>query len=152
MRQTRLKDWAFFVMIALIAGFASRAFLIHADTVVPSRDETIGRAADIKSPIGDRQSQETAKKSDSARYAYNNFYALRVGEKVMVGKLILVYRGFDEEGRFKLDVAVPELDADAYYPYHFRRKDSAKTIKLNNYAFRVLSARRTVLHLQAADK
>ena len=138
-------------MIALMAGFASRAFLIHASTIVPVIDDTTGRAADITSPIRDKQPQGTARKSDPARNAYDSLYALKIGERVMVGKLILVYRGFDEQGRFKLDVAIPELDANTFYPYHFHRKDSVKTIKLNNYAFRVLSARRTVLHLKAED-
>ena len=151
MRKMRLRDWAFFVMVALMAGFASRAFLIHASTVAAGNDNTTGRAADVISPIGDNQPQDTAREPEPARYARNNTYALRIGERVKVGKLILVYRGFDKQGRYKLDVAIPELDANSFYPYHFRKGDSANTIKLNNYAFKVLSARRTVLHLQAED-
>ena len=151
MRQTRLRDWAFFVMIALMAGFASRAFLIHASTIVPAIDDTAGRAADMQSPISDKQPQGTAESSGPALNAYDGLYALKIGERVMVGKLILVYRGFDGQGRFKLDLAIPELGANTYYPYHFRRKDSGKTIRLNNYAFKILSARRTVLHLKAED-
>lgn len=151
MKKHRVMDWIFLLFIALIAGTASRSFLIHASSIVPETVENRGQAAGAAWLNGKGTPADTADNPKQVLNAFENLYTLRIGEKVRVGKLLLVYRGFDEQGRFNLDVAIPALDAHTFYPYHFRKKDFAKGIKLNIYAFKVLSVRRNVLHLQAED-
>ena len=146
-----MMDWAVLLFIALIAGFASRSFLIHASAIVPEIADMNGQAAGSTSLTVNETPGYSGQKPKQAQNAFGNLHTLRIGEKVTVGKLLLVYRGFDEQGRFKLDVAIPDLDAHTFYPYQFRKKDSTKGIKINNYTFKVLSARRNVLHLQAED-
>ena len=151
MKKAGLKDWILLLVIALICGFASRSFLIHASAVASSPDQVAVNSAVVSSTAKDGNTGYAGEQSRRTQNALGNMYILKINEKVKVGNLLVVYRGFDEQGQFKLDVAIPEFDAQAFYPYRFRKKDSKKGIKLANNAFKVLSARRKVLHLQAQD-
>jgi hypothetical protein len=79
---------------------------------------------------------------------YRDFFALKTGDKVRIGDYLVIYRGRQSGGRFKLEVANTQLDTQSFYNYSFETGKAAEPIRIGSQRFRVLSARSTILHLQ----
>jgi hypothetical protein len=66
---------------------------------------------------------------------------------IKIGKSIIVYRGLDENAKFKLDVVVLELDPKAFYRYRIPIKAAKKGFRLVGQNFRLISARKSAIQL-----
>ena len=63
------------------------------------------------------------------------------------GKSKIVYRGLDGKVKFKMDVAILELDPNAYYRYRIPIKAAKKGFRLAGQNFRLISARKSAIQL-----
>ena len=79
---------------------------------------------------------------------YKDFFALKTNEPIVIDHYRVIYRGLESKGRFTLDIANTQLDAERFYPHRFESAKISAGIRIGNQRFRVLSARDTILHLQ----
>jgi hypothetical protein len=66
---------------------------------------------------------------------------------IKLGKSIIVYRGLDENARFRMDVAILELDPKAFYRYRIPIHAAKKGFRLVGQNFRLISARKSAIQL-----
>ncbi len=64
-----------------------------------------------------------------------------------IGKSILVYRGLDENAKFRIDVAILELDPNSFYRYRIPINAAKKGFRLVGQNFRLISARKSAIQL-----
>jgi len=65
-----------------------------------------------------------------------------------VGKVTLVYRGFDLwKGTFRIDTLIPALDSEVTYPRRFRVDDARREFTLGGQRFRLIDIGRRSLQL-----
>ena len=65
-----------------------------------------------------------------------------------IGKSKIFYRGIDENSKFIMDVVVLELDPNAFYRYRIPIADAKKGFRLAGQNFRLISARKSAVHLR----
>ena len=63
------------------------------------------------------------------------------------GKSKIVYRGLDGKAKFRMDVAVLELDPNSFYQYRIPINDAKKGFRLAGQYFRLISARKSAIQL-----
>ena len=63
------------------------------------------------------------------------------------GKSKIIYRGLDGKAKFKMDVAILELDPNAYYRYRIPINAAKKGFRLAGQNFRLISARKSAIQL-----
>ena len=66
---------------------------------------------------------------------------------IQIGKSKIVYRGLDGNAKFKMDVAILELDPNAFYRYRIPIKAAKKGFRLVGQNFRLISARKSAIEL-----
>jgi hypothetical protein len=66
---------------------------------------------------------------------------------IQIGKSKIVYRGLDGNAKFKMDVAILELDPNALYRYRIPIKAAKKGFRLVGQNFRLISARKSTIEL-----
>ena len=66
---------------------------------------------------------------------------------IQIGKSKIVYRGLDGNAKFKIDVAILELDPNAFYRYRIPIKAAKKGFRLVGQNFRLISARKSAIEL-----
>jgi hypothetical protein len=63
------------------------------------------------------------------------------------GKSKIVYRGLDGNANFRMDVAILELDPNAFYRYRIPINAAKKGFRLVGQNFRLISARKSAIQL-----
>jgi hypothetical protein len=89
------------------------------------------------------------------RDAPKEAFSTPLQEKIMLildrdtrfGKSIIVYRGLDGKAKFRMDVAVLELDPNAFYRYRIPINAAKKGFRLAGQNFRLISARKSAIQL-----
>ncbi len=66
---------------------------------------------------------------------------------IKIGKSIIVYRGLDENAKFRMDIAILELDPNAFYRYRIPIKAAKKGFRLVGQNFKLISARKSTIQL-----
>ena len=66
---------------------------------------------------------------------------------IKIGKSIIVYRGLDESAKFRMDVAILELDPNSLYSYRIPINAAKKGFRLVGQNFRLISARKSAIQL-----
>jgi hypothetical protein len=72
---------------------------------------------------------------------------LALDRDIKIGKSIIVYRGLDENAKFKVDIAILELDPNAFYRYRIPIKAAKKGFRLVGQNFKLISARKSAIQL-----
>ena len=72
---------------------------------------------------------------------------LMLDRDIIFGKSKIVYRGLDGKAKFRMDVAVLELDPNAFYRYRIPIKSAKKGFRLVGQNFRLISARKSAIQL-----
>ncbi len=72
---------------------------------------------------------------------------LALDRDMKIGKSIIVYRGLDENAKFKMDIAMLELDPNAFYRYRIPIKAAKKGFRLVGQNFKLISARKSAIQL-----
>jgi hypothetical protein len=69
-----------------------------------------------------------------------------------IGKSKIIYRGLDENAKFKMDVVVLELDPKAYYRYRIPISAAKNGFRLVGQNFKLISARKSTIQLWRLKK
>ena len=69
-------------------------------------------------------------------------------EEVPIGETVVVYRGLTSGNTFAIDVIIPAFDPQSPFHHHFSIAEAKKGFTLARHSFRLLSATRTILHLE----
>ena len=69
-------------------------------------------------------------------------------EEVPIGETVVIYRGLASGNTFDIDVIIPAFDPQS--PFHHRLSivEAGKGFTLASHSFRLLSATRSILHLE----
>lgn len=92
-------------------------------------------------PGGRRQTLQTAGFG-------KNLLMLPLEKPYSVGRIELIYRGLLNDGRFRVDVVIPELDPNRAYPREISVGDAKAAFRLAGERFRLLAANDIYLHLE----
>lgn len=74
---------------------------------------------------------------------------LALDKKVLVGQTVLIYRGLAAGRSFDIDVIIPAYDPQSPFRHRYGLAEARKGFVLGTHAYRLLSATRWVLHLEA---
>ncbi|MFZ0131701.1 MAG: hypothetical protein WAK95_04105 [Desulfobacterales bacterium] len=68
--------------------------------------------------------------------------------EVLVGETVLIYRGLAAGRSFDIDVIIPAYDPQSPFRHRFSLAEARKRFVLGPHTYRLLSATRSVLHLE----
>ena len=160
MKTTQTIEWALLTILTS-AGIVSFGFLYYvfyglvttADdvkytfkNVFPYSGETVPVLS-----IDSGSALSATGNSASIEFA-NNVISVEVNQTREIGATAIIYRGLEGTNEFRIDVMIPELDSEVFYPYRFDIRDAEKSFRLADRQFRLLSARQTYLHLLAVNR
>ena len=72
---------------------------------------------------------------------------LVLDQDVKIGNSVIVYRGLDDNAKFRMDVAILELDPNSFYRYRIPINAAKKGFRLVGQNFRLISARKSAIQL-----
>ena len=69
-------------------------------------------------------------------------------EEVPIGESVVIYRGLASGNTFDIDVIIPAFDPQSPIHHHLSIAEARRGFTLARHSFRLLSATRTILHLE----
>ena len=153
MKPTRSREW-FYVSALFICGILVFSTLyVFATLFIPAAADVRDYYAGVVDFVEEANFQEPAAVHAAAPAAtgFPEMLALKLYEKEREGELILIYRGLETGGRFRLDVTLPQMDARAVYTRVFEISEARKGFKVAGRRFTLIAARETFLHLKLDD-
>jgi hypothetical protein len=69
-------------------------------------------------------------------------------EGVRIGELVVIYRGLASGNTFDIDVIIPAFDLQSPFHHRLSIAEARKGFALARHSFRLLSATRSILHLE----
>ncbi len=109
--------------------------------LIPKNDALSARF--ISGSSLDGNSQNVPQKAHSN--ATKEKIVLALDRKLTIGKSIIVYRGLDDNAKFRMDIAMLELDPNAFYRYRVPIKAAKKGFRLVGQKFKLISARKSAI-------
>ena len=80
---------------------------------------------------------------DEGRQRSNGLmFRLSIDRPMVVGNARIFYRGLTDNNRFVLDVMLPDLDPEAYYPYVLNISEAREGFRLADRNFKLITADR----------
>lgn len=76
---------------------------------------------------------------------------LALDEEVSIGETVVIYRGLASGNSFDIDVIIPAFDPQSTIHRHLSIAKARKGFTLAGHFFRLLSATRTILHLEQSE-
>jgi hypothetical protein len=70
-----------------------------------------------------------------------------INRDINIGKSKIVYRGLDGDAKFSIDLAIIDLDPQAFYRYRIPISDAEKGFRLAGQKFKLISARKSTIQL-----
>ncbi len=145
MNQTRSRNWFYvlsytmisIVVLGLITWVSETFFPKTSSELTPRDDALSARFISGSRPVSNFR--DTPKNALLTPTKEKITFVL--DRDIKLGKSIIVYRGLDENAKFKMDVAVLELDPKAFYRYRIPIHAAKKGFKLAGQNFRLIAAR-----------
>jgi len=69
-------------------------------------------------------------------------------EEVRIGETVVIYRGLASGNTFDIDVIIPAFDLQSPFHHRLSIAEARKGFTLASHSFRLLSATRSILHLE----
>ncbi|NNL78751.1 MAG: hypothetical protein HKO68_20655 [Desulfobacterales bacterium] len=151
MNETRSRSWISILSYTVICIVALGLIYFVAEAFFPkTSSELIPRKDDLSARF-----MSFFRWNDNYRDGQKEVLAKPLKEKIMllidqdtkIGKSKMVYRGLDGNANFRIDVAILELDPQAYYRYRLLINDAQKGFRLVGQNFRLISARKSAIQL-----
>jgi hypothetical protein len=114
-------------------------FYLFADRVA-HKDSLYGRTAARQASILGARSYFDAERGVAR---------LVIDQPLVLGTHRLLYRGFEPDGRIRIDVVVPALDPHTAYPYRFTLSEAREGFRMADRHLRLRSARGDRIRLEA---
>jgi len=149
MNETRSRNWPMILLyMAICIVFLGSLYFVAEAFLPKTSSELI--------PNNDRLSSKfmsVSRWDDNYRNAQKKAPSNPLKEKIMllldrdtkIGKSKIIYRGLDENAKFKMDVVVLELDPNAFYRYHIPISAAKNGFRLIGQNFRLISARKSAI-------
>ena len=156
MNETRSRNWfkillymmICFVFLGLLYFVADAFFPKTSSGLVPRDDHLSAKFMSVRRwDRGYRDAQKEVLSNPSKEKIM-----LLLDRDTKIGKSKIIYRGLDENAKFKMDVVVLELDPNAFYRYHIPISAAKNGFRLAGQNFRLISARKSVIHLWRLKK
>ena len=154
MNETRSRNWLMILlyMAICIVSLGSLYFVVEAFFPKTSSELNNDRLSS--------KFMSVSRWDDNYRNAQKKAPSNPLKEKIMllldrdtkIGKSKIIYRGLDENAKFKMDVVVLELDPNAFYRYHIPISAAKNGFRLVGQNFRLISARKSAIHLWRLKK
>ena len=149
MKTTETEQWLYLIVFTVVGVITFGLLYLFAATTIPPAKDVRDYYAGVVHFV-----EESLPAQNQVRVVipppgevYKDIFSLQIDKTTPIGDYLVIYKGFESHGRFKLDVANTRLDAKTFYSYTFAEDDIARGIRIGDERFRVLSARRAVLHL-----
>ena len=152
MNETRSRYWfsiflyimISFVFLGLLFFVAEAFFPKTSAELIPRNDDL---SAKFMSSGGRWRGYDQASQKEAPSNSSKNRVMLLIDQDSQIEKSKIVYRGLDGNAKFKLDVAILDLDPHAYYRYRIPIDDAKKGFRLVGQNFKLISARKSSIHL-----
>ena len=152
MKKTQPHNWSYVVLYTLgsiaflgLIVFVAEVFFPSTSTeLIPRRDDLSAKF--ISTPGTDTRPQDAADGTRSDPIEED--IILRLNHEKIIGKAKFVFRGLAENSTFKIDVAILELDPQAYYGYRLSIVDARKGFRLADHKFNLISVRKTAIKIR----
>jgi hypothetical protein len=151
MNETRSRYWFSILLYTMICVVFLGLLYVVAEVFFPkTSSELIPRDDDlsarfISAPQWDGDYRNSQKEALSNPLKEKIMLVLDRDTKF--GKSKIVYRGLDGNANFRMDVAILELDPNAFYRYRIPIKAAKKGFRLVGQNFRLISARKSAIQL-----
>jgi hypothetical protein len=151
MNETRSRYWfsiflytmICIVFLGLLYVVAEVFFPKTSSELIPRNDDLSARFISAPQWDGDYRNSQKEALSNPLKEKI----MLVLDRDTKFGKSKIIYRGLDENAKFKLDVVVLELDPKAFYRYRIPIKAAKKGFRLVGQNFRLISARKSAIQL-----
>ena len=151
MNETRSRNWYYILLYTMISimflgsiyWVAETFFPKTSSELIPRNDALSARFMSGTRLDGNSLNAQKKALSNSTREKLT----LVLNRDIKIGKSIIVYRGLDENAKFRMDVAILELDPKVFYRYHIPINAAKKGFRLVGQTFRLISARKSALQL-----
>lgn len=149
MKITQTRDWLLLSVLTFSGLVTFVIFYLLADRFIPPAEDVHDYYAGVVHFLEDTAgNQPEGVFGESSPVRIGGVLTLKLGEAVKMGEALLVYRGLQDGGLFEVDVVIPSFDRQRPFSYRLNVQEAQKGFRLANRTFELLSATRTVLHLQ----
>ena len=151
MNETHSRNWYYIFMYTMFSIMFLGSIYWIAETFFPKTSSELMPRNDalsarfISGTRLDGNLQNVPKKPLSN--ATKERLTLVLDRDIKIGKSIIVYRGLDENAKFRMDIAILELDPHAFYRYRIPIKAAKKGFRLVGQNFKLISARKSAIQL-----
>lgn len=151
MNETRSRNWFIIllymaiciVFLGLLYFVADAFFPKTSSGLVPKDDHLSAKFMSVRRwDRGYRDAQKEVLSNPSKEKIM-----LLLDRDIKIGKSKIIYRGLTGNAKFKMDVVVLELDPNAFYRYHIPISAAKNGFRLVGQNFRLISARKSAIHL-----
>jgi hypothetical protein len=153
MKITRSQEWLHLIAFFVCGVLVFCLLYLFAIRFIPPAEDVRDYYAGVVVFVEEAGFQEPAATTNApiVATAFPGMPVLELNEEKRVGGLILVYRGLEAGGRFRLDVRVPEMDRQSVYRRVFEISEARDGFRIADRRFTLVSARETFLHLKLVD-
>ena len=160
MKTTQTMDWALLTILTFagIFGFGILYYIFYgilttADDVKYTFKNVFPYSGETVPVLGTDSGPAVNESGKSVSIGFTNkVISVALNQTREIGTATIIYRGLDGGKDFRIDVMILELDPEVFYPYRFNIRDAEKIFRLADKQFRLLSARKTYLHLLALNR
>ncbi len=131
------------VFLSSIYWIAETFFPKTSSELIPRKDALSARFMSGSRGVGDYRDAPKKVLTNATKEKLT----LVLDRDIKIGKSIIVYRGLDENAKFRMDVAILELDPNSFYPYRIPINAAKKGFRLVGQNFKLISARKSAVQL-----
>lgn len=147
MKNIRSSDWVHLVLFTFFGVIVFSAFYVFARLTIPPAQDFRDYYAGVIGFVDLGLDREKGVVSTRPVSDYSRIITLRIDEVNSVGELEVVFKGLETADRFKLEVAIPELDPDSFYSRDYSIAEARQGITIGSQKVRLLTARGNLLRL-----
>jgi hypothetical protein len=147
MKNNRTSDWINLGLFTLFGLAVMGSFYVFAVKYIPPAEDIRDYYAGVVHFVELEIDKEKGLVVAAPRMDYKKIITLRIDETQSVGDVEVIFKGLSRDSRFKLDVAIPELDPNSFYSHHYTISEAREGIRIGNQKVKLLTARSNLLHL-----
>ena len=142
MKITRRREWLLMAALTMFGVFHFFAFLF----ITPAEDVHDYYAGVIGFEDTAGPSEVVVRAEPSG--AIGATLMLTRDEEIRIGETVVIYRGLASGNTFDIDVIIPAFDLQSPFHHRLSIAEARKGFTLASHSFRLLSATRSILHLE----
>ena len=143
MKKTQPHNWSYVLWYTLGSIAFLGLIVLVAEIFFPSTSpELLPRRDDLSAKFISTPGAETRSGP------FEEKITLKLNHEKVIGKAKFVFRGLAEASTFKIDLAILDLDPQAYYGYRLSIDDARKGFRLAGNQFKLVSVRKTAIQIR----